>query len=59
MPQKQKRQHEPIRVPDRWDGQARMLVIQLNRAFDEVYALIGDLEQKVKDLQPEEEEEET
>ena len=52
--QKQIRQHEPLRVPDRWDGQARMLVIQIERLFDQLYAKVGELEKKVEELSSEE-----
>ena len=51
------RQHEPVRVPQGWTEQERGLVIQLNRMLDEVYALLGTLQKKVEELQPEEEEE--
>ena len=50
---KQIRQHEPLRVPDGWKNQERMLVIQLERLLDEIYAAIGRLEQKVKELSEE------
>ena len=60
------KQHEPLRIPDKWHTSDRAFAIQLNRILDEVYALIGNLEQNVKHLQkqvdglqPEEEEEET
>jgi hypothetical protein len=55
MKQKQVKQHEPLRVPVRWTEQERSLVIQLNRILDEVYAMIGTLEQKIKELQQEDE----
>lgn len=55
MAQKFIRQHEPIRIPEKWYGQDRAFAIQLNRLFDEVYAKLGDLDQKIKELQPEEE----
>lgn len=53
------RQHEPLRVPDKWRTSDRMFVIQLNRLLDEIYAQLGMLEKKISDLQPEEGEEET
>lgn len=46
-------QHEPLRVPQKWDGEARALVIQLERVLDEAYARIGDLTQRVKALENE------
>lgn len=46
-------QHEPLRVPQKWDGEARALVIQIERVLDEAYARIGDLTQRVKALENE------
>lgn len=39
------RQHAPLRVPKGWTGEARALVLQLERLLDEIYALISKLEQ--------------
>lgn len=50
---KQVKQHEPIRVPERWTGQERMLIIQLERLMDEIYARLGDLEKRIKALEEE------
>lgn len=33
------RQHQPLRVPNGWTDQARALVIQLERLFDELYSI--------------------
>lgn len=38
-----KRQHEPLRVPDRWHGQDRTLVVQLERMLDEIYRELGKI----------------
>lgn len=38
------RQHQPIRVPNGWKDQDRALVIQLERLFDELYALTSNHE---------------
>ena len=46
-----KRQHEPLRVPDGWKDQDRSLILQLDRILDEIYALLGRLEEKVKELE--------
>lgn len=43
--------HEPLRVPGKWDGEARALVIQLERVLDDAYARIGDLTKRVKELE--------
>ena len=51
-------QHEPLRVPQKWDGEARALVIQLERVLDEAYARIGDLTRRVKALEDAAQEEE-
>lgn len=37
------KQHEPLRVPERWTGQDRGLVIQLERLFDEVYNKLSEI----------------
>lgn len=44
-------QHEPLRVPDGWKDQDRSLILQLDRILDNIYALIGRLEEKVKELE--------
>ena len=46
-----KRQHEPLRVPEGWRDQERSLVMQIDRIVDEIYALLGRLEEKVKELE--------
>lgn len=32
------RQHDPLRIPERWTGQDRSMVIQLERILDDIYA---------------------
>lgn len=44
-------QHEPLRIPQKWDGEARALVIQLERVLDDAYVRIGDLTKRVKELE--------
>ena len=51
------RQHEPLRVPYGWKEQDRAFVIQLDRKFDELYAIISNLEERIRKLEAEEEEE--
>ena len=51
--QKQIRQHEPLRVPERWTGQERSLVIQLEMLLDEIYAKLANLENRIKALEEE------
>lgn len=51
---KQIRQHEPLRVPERWQGHERSFVIQLERLLDEIYAQLGNLEKRIKALEEEE-----
>lgn len=48
---KQARQHQPLRVPDGWSGQARELVLELESLFDEVYLRLGRI--RYEDLSPE------
>lgn len=57
MRQKQIKQHEPLRVPSHWTEQERSFAIQLNRILDEIYIMIGTLEQKIKELQQQQEDE--
>lgn len=51
------RQHEPLRVPERWSGQDRALVIQLERILDDIYAKLGNIDKEIKKLKEEEENE--
>ena len=48
------RQRVPLRVPSGWKDQEKSLIIQIENALDEIYRKLGDLEQKVKELQEEE-----
>jgi len=48
---KQTRQHQPLRRPSGWNGDAASLVVQIDSLFDEVYRLISNLERKVKELE--------
>ena len=45
-----KKQHQPLRVPAGWTGQDKTLVIQIERTFEDVYNLSGNLEDDVQDL---------
>lgn len=45
------KQHEQIRVPNGWDGQSKALVIQINRVFDDIYRMIGLMEQRITELE--------
>ena len=54
--QKQVRQHEPLRVPDRWNGQDRALVIQIERLLDDIYIQLGNIEKRIAALEAEDEE---
>lgn len=36
-------QHEPLRVPDGWDGDRRRLIAQLEEIFDDIYRRFGRL----------------
>lgn len=48
------RQHEPLRVPQRWTDQERTFVIQLERLLDEIYAALGRIEKKIAEMEEEE-----
>ena len=51
------RQHEPLRVPDGWDGQSRMLVIQIERILNDIYIQLGNMDKRIKALEEAAEEE--
>lgn len=44
-------QHEPLRVPSKWTGQEKMLVVQLEEILDDIYRRFGRL--RFEDLRPE------
>ena len=44
-------QHEQVRVPQGWTGQARMLVIQINNVLTDLYSKIGKIEERLKKLE--------
>ena len=46
-----KKQHEPLRIPERWQGQDRMLVVQIDRILDEIYNMLGNLEKRIAELE--------
>ena len=49
------RQHERLRVPEGWQGQARALIQQLERIHDDLYNLLGkgDIPEAVQDFMDE------
>lgn len=46
-----KKQHEPLRIPERWQGQDRTLVGQIDRILDEIYNMLGNLEKRIAELE--------
>ena len=36
-------QHQPLRVPSGWDKQEKMLIVQLDEIFDDIYKRFGRL----------------
>ena len=50
------KQHEQLRVPAGWTWQSRDFVIQLSRILDDIYIQLGKIEQRLNDLESEEEE---
>ena len=46
-----KKQHEPLRIPERWQGQDRALVGQIDRILDEIYNMLGNLEKRIAELE--------
>lgn len=45
------RGHEPLRVPEGWNGQSRALVVQLEHLLDDIYRRFGRL--RMEDLSEE------
>ena len=39
------RQHEPLRTPDGWTGQNKMLVAQMEEMLDYIYRQLGNLKE--------------
>ena len=50
-------QHQPLRTPQGWNGQEASLVMQIEKLFNDVYRLISILQEKIKELEPDPEEE--
>ena len=44
------RQHEPLRVPNNWNGQDRSLVIQLEKILTDLYRLTGETKDALTQL---------
>ena len=51
------KQHERLRTPEGWSGQSRALIQQLERIHDDIYLLIGKLEEEIKEIKESQEEE--
>lgn len=51
------KQHQPLRTPTGWTGQEASLVMQIDRLFDDIYQMIGKIQEKLKELEAEIEEE--
>lgn len=45
------KQHEALRVPERWREQERSFVMQLDRILDEIYAMFGNVDKRLKELE--------
>jgi len=43
-------QHEPLRTPDGWTGQNKMLVAQLEEMLDDIYKRLGKLKDADKTI---------
>ena len=44
------RQHEPLRTPDGWTGQNKMLVAQMEEMLDDIYRRLGKLKDADKTM---------
>ena len=56
MAKNPKYQHEPIYPPHKWNDEERRFVYSIERLLDEIYQKIGALTERVKALEPDEEE---
>ena len=45
------KQHEALRVPERWREQERSFVMQLDRILDEIYAMLGNVDKRLKEIE--------
>ena len=44
-------QHEPLILPENWEGDAERFGVRLKRLIDELYRKTGELERRVKELE--------
>jgi hypothetical protein len=44
------KQHTPLRKPVGWTGQNASLVMQIDRLFEDVYRLIGNIEKELEEI---------
>lgn len=49
----EKKQHQPLRTPNGWSQQEKSLVNQIDLLFDDIYRMIGKLEERLKALENE------
>ena len=49
------KQHEQLRVPRNWKDEEKAFIIQLDRILDDIYTLLGKLDQRIKALEEDEE----
>ena len=45
------RKHEPLRVPEKWQGQDRQFVIQLERLMDDLYNRLGRANDTIAEME--------
>ena len=44
-------QHQPLRKPQKWDGESASMVMQIDRTFDDLYRQITLLKERVEKLE--------
>ena len=44
-------QHQPVRVPQGWQGQNVTMIMQVNQLFDDVYRHLAVIEKKLKEIE--------
>lgn len=44
-------QHQPLRKPSNWKEQEASLVMQIDRLFDDVFRQLGQIKEKLKEIE--------
>ena len=47
-------QHPPLRKPKNWKDEEAALIVQLERLLDDIYRQLGQIKERLKELESEE-----